>query len=487
MSPLVAAAGLATTVTVVRTISPREFAIYAVVLSFKVVVQFASDFGTGAAATRLFGELHARAEARSARRAYARLLAVRAGFAAALVIAVALFPDDVARLLRLDDDERGVIPFLAAIGAVETASSLGYSVLAGMLRHRWLNRVTLLAAVAQPVAVIIAAATGSGLVGISAALLLGSALRTGGLHLGAVLALRDMEGDEEATPGLTRTYMRTATGSVAGKVASFVHSRQPVTLIVIQSTGRAEVAVFALAYDFVQQNLAALTSPFNSLVLPMQAAAVGDEERGRATYRTAVRLLALVVVPASAVLLALFPPLVEVLFGRSYEDATLFALVFVPMVAVEAVLATPATALMLADDRVLGVYGRIKMATVVLGVAYVALAQADLLVIAAVMAAIRTASTGALVLVLRSRLGLETGGPWVAGLFATAAGGAAAALMPALVLDGAVARLVVSSVLAGAAVLALLRWLRVVSPPDAALATDLLPPLRPLFRLVAPG
>jgi O-antigen/teichoic acid export membrane protein len=487
MSPLVAAAGLAATVVVVHALAPRDFAIYAVVLSFKVAVQFASDFGTGAAATRLFGELQARGAARAARRTYVRLLAIRGLFAAVLIAGIALFPDELASVLRLDAEERDILPLLAAIGAIDAAASLGYSALAGLLRHRWINRAVLISAIVQPAAVIAAASAGLGLVGITAGLLVGSVARSGGFHLGAVLALRRLAGDAEPEGGVARAYVRTATGSIAGKVASFVHSRQPVTVIAIQSTARAEVAVFALAYDFVQQVLTALTSPFSSLLLPVQAAAVGDEERSRNTYQTAVRLIAIVVVPASAILLALFPAVSDLLFGPAYGDSTRFALLFVPMIAVEMVLAGPATALMLADDRMLAAFGRVKAVTSVLAVAYAALAGADLLVIAAAMAAIRAGSAATLTLLLHRRLGMTSGGPWVPRLAAASAGAGLGALAPALVIDGAAARLAAGAVLGALVLAGLLRALRVIPPPDAALARELLPPLRPVLELLVPG
>jgi PST family polysaccharide transporter len=485
MSPFVAVAGFVATVAVVRALAPDDFAIYAVVLAFKGTVQFASDFGTGAAATRLFGELQAQQAGAQARRVYVRLLALRGVFALALIALVAAFPGTFADLLTLDDDERDIVPLLVAIGVLETVSSLGYSVLAGLLRHRWINRAVLASTLLQPAAVIAAAAGGLGLTGITAGLLLGSLLRSGGFHAGAVVALRGLEGGR-GRAAIARAYVRTATGSVASKVAAWVHSRQLVTLIAIQTTARVDVAVFALAYDFVQQVLTALSTPFGSLLLPLQAASVGDEERARRIYRTAVRLLAYVVIPPAAVLLALFPPLVGALFGSAYADATIFALIFVPVAAAEVVLAGPATALMLADDRLLQALARIKVVTSAAGLVYLALAGADLLVIAAAMMAIRAVSTAAMLVVIRRRLQLPALGRWAPRLLAASAFAAGVACLPRLVDASDVGALLTGGVLAAVALAVTVRRLRIVEPADVALAGELLPAARPLLRLIAP-
>jgi O-antigen/teichoic acid export membrane protein len=487
MSPLVAIGGFVATVAVVRALAPHDFAVYAVVLAFKGTVQFASDFGTGAAATRLFGELQAQGAGGQARRAYLRLLALRGAIALALVAAVVAAPDAFADLLALDSDERDIVPLLVAIGVAETVSSLGYSVLAGLLRHRRINQAVLASTLIQPAAVILAAAAGLGLTGITAGLLLGSLVRSGGFHVGAIAALRSLDDRAAAQAGMARAYVRTATGSIAAKLAAWIHSRQLVTLIAIQTTARADVAVFALAYDLVQQVVTALSVPFGSLLLPLQASSVGDEERARRIYRTAVRLIAYVVIGPSLVLLALFPALVGGVFGADYEDATIFGVIFIPAFAAEVVLAGPATALMLADDRVLGSLRRIKLAAIVLGALYFALAEADLLLVAGVMMAVRTASTVAMLVVIHRRLGLATLGPWLPRLLAAGVFAAACAGVPQLFLDDDLAAFVAGLALAVVALFVAVRRARVVEPEDAALAAQLVPAAAPLLERLVPG
>lgn len=486
MSPLVAVAGLAATVVVVRAIPPVEFAIYAVVLSFRSTVQFASDFGTGAASTRVFGELQARRAAGQARRVYVRLLAIRGLIALLLLAGIALVPAGFADLLGLEDDERDVIPILAAIGAAETLSSLGYYTLAGLLRHRWINHSILLATIAQPIAVIVAVVAGWGLVGIIAGLLVGSLLRVGAFHVGAIVALRKLGDAAETQDGVARTYIRTATGSVIGKIAAWIHSRQLVTLIAIQTAPRTSVAVFALAYDLVQQVASAVASPLSSLLLPLQAAAAGDDPRTRRVYQTAVRLLAFVLVPTAAILLAVFPVIVELLFPDAYAEAAVFAAIFVPAAVIETVLSGPATALMLSDDRGVGIFARIKLVSALLGLTYFAIAGADLLLVAAAMLAIRAATTFWLVFAAHRGLGIPVGGPWVSRLLPVSALAGLAAFVSTQAFQDPGLSLALGGLAGGGVLLVLVRRLQLIETADADLVRGIVPGLSRVIDRLAP-
>lgn len=486
-APLLAAAGFIASIAVVRALAPEDFAIYAVVLAFRGTAQFAGDFGTGAAATRLFAELQSRGASRQAKLAYARLGGLRLAIGAVFVVAVTVFHDAFGEALGLRADERSLVPLLAVIGLVEVTSSLGYYILAGTLRHRWINRIAVSTTTLQPVLVIAAAAAGLGLSGIVAGVLVGSVARAVAFHAGAFISISRIGAGRSAGAGMARAYMRTASGSIAGKIAAWVHSRQLVTLLAISAVDRVQVAVFALAYDLIHQVFGAISAPFYSLLLPMQSSLAAEEERGRQMFLMATRVLALIILPTAAILVVLFPPLVSVLFGNDYADASVFGTIFIPAYAVEVVLSGPATALMLADDRLIAPYRRIKLLTLAAGLAYVMLTGTSLVVVAIVMMSVRLASALALTVAIRRKLGFSGVGPWVRPLLVTVCGIVAAALSARalapsdeLEMAGGLCAAIVAAVL-------LVRKVGLVEPSDLLLATEILPRGAGVLRILVPA
>lgn len=486
--PVIAVAGLVSSIVVVRFLTPDAFAVYALAIALRAAIQFLGDMGFGGASTRAFAELHEHGARKQAERLYARLFSVRIGAVLAFAAAVALAPDAFSDLLNLESDEGYFLVFLVVIGALEVAGGLGLYVLTGTLAHSTMNKVLLAQSLIQPPLVIVAAVVGLGLRGILAALAVGSLVRAVALTVGAVGALRRIEERGAAVEGLAASYTRVASASIVGKVASWLHSRQVVTPIAFSAVARPQVAAFAVTYDWVHQILTVVSGPVYSLLLPVFSARRQDEEFMRSFFQFATRSLALLAFPVAGLLLAVFPSMAAVIFpsayAADYASTPAFALIFIPCVALEVVLSGPATALMLAHERLTGAYRRVKLATAVLAVIYFATAGINLLVIAGLMMISRLASTFALHAEVQKRLGFHVDIWWfVRAVLAGALTTASAAIVVATI-PGHTADLALAPVVGLAAFLFLVRLLRLLPEADAAIAARVLPfthrPLRSL-------
>jgi O-antigen/teichoic acid export membrane protein len=478
LSPVIAIAGLASSIVVVRVLTPDAFALYALAIALRGGVQFVADMGFGGASTRAFAELHERGARRQAQRVYIRLAAARAGVVGAFATAVALAPDAFADLLNLGSNERYFLSFLVVIAVLEVAGGLGLYVLTGTFGHSTINKALLAQSVIQPPLVIAAAVLGLGVRGILGAIVVGSSIRAVALTVGSVRAIRRIEDGTAEVLGFASSYTRVASASIVGKVAAWVNSRQVVTPIAFSAVSRPQVAVFSVAYDWVQQVLTLVSGPIYSLLLPVFATRRRDEELMHTFFQLATRSLALVVFPVAALLLAVFPSMAAVIlpsaYAKDYADATAFAAIFVPCFALEVVLSGPATAFMLAHDRVTGAYRMVKVVTALLAAAYFATAGIDLLVVAALMMAIRLGSTFALHFELQKRLGLHVEIWWFvrAVLAGVLTSGFAAAVAEAV--PGRAADLAFAPVAGLALFLFLVRVSRLLPATDAAIAARVL-------------
>jgi O-antigen/teichoic acid export membrane protein len=488
LSPVIAVVGFASSVIVVRVLTPEAFALYALAIALRGALQFLADMGFGGASTRAFAQLHEHGARAQAKRLFLQLAAVRSSIVIALAVAVVLIPDAFSDVLNLQSDEDYFLAFVVVIGFLEVAAGLGVYVLAGTLAHSVLNKVVLVQSLVQPALVIAAAVAGLGVRGILGAIVLGSLIRAVGLSLASVHAIRRMSDTARGITGLTAGYTRVASASVVGKVAAWVNSRQVVTPIVFSAVSRTQVSVFSATYDWVHQLLAVVSGPVNSLLLPVFSGRRNDEAFTRSFFQFATRSLALVVFPAAAVLVAVFPSMAAVILPSAYAadqaDATRFGMIFIPCVALEVVLAAPTTALMLADERLSGAYRTVKLGTAPLALVYVATAGINLLVVAAFMMGIRIASTFALHAALQKRARLHIDIRWFVRALVAAAITATSAAGVTLVVPGRLPDLAVAPLVGLATFLVLVRVCRLLHETDAALAVRVLPFGRRPLRLL---
>lgn len=413
MAPVLMLAGFATTIVVARVLSADGFALFAAALAFRGLTGYLGDLGAGTASNRLFAQLHTHGAGEQAWRAFRWLALLRLPLVAALVLGLLLFQDQIADAIGLRDSESFLLPYFAVIGAAEAMGSLGYYALNGTFNHRVANRVTVASTLVQPIAIVIAVAADAGLQGIVASVALGSVVKSVGFLVTGARALRRIGSHGDDVPDVLATYTRVANSAVIGKLAGIIHQRQALTFVGLTAFSRSQVAGFALAYDFAVQVLSSLSSPIYSLLLSGLTAVKDDRERTERAFRLVTRLLALVIGPAAAATAAAFPILVPVLFGDGYDDAISFGLLFVPAFGLELVLAGPALAVMLADERLAPHYRRIKIYTIAAAVLYVPMLSWSLYAVAVTMMAIRLVSAIAQHRSIWRHAGIWAGGAWL--------------------------------------------------------------------------
>lgn len=489
LAPFVLLTGLAGIVVVARTLSTAEFAFYATVIALRSLVGYFGDLGMGAAANRTFAQLQARASGLQARRLFGRLALLRFPMLTVVAITFLAFPDAIGSALNLRPDERELLPVLAGIAALEILAPLGSSALAGTFHHRDLNRVVLAAGIVQPVGVIAASVLGAGLTGVIVAVLVGSAVRCGGFLVFGLRAVRSVARSGPPIDGLGRTYVRVAGASIVAKFASILHQRQALTVVGLSTFGRADLAAFALAYDFAQQALTAVAGPIASLLTPSMSAVADDRSVTEQAYRFLTRLLAIAILPLAFTLAAVMPTLIPSVFGPGFADAELYGLIFLPALAVEIVLLGPATALMLADDQLLPAFRRIKTWTIAAAVLYLPAVAWSLMAAAVVMVTVRVLSAVWMHVVVHRKTGMSVLGRWLWPVIATTAATTATAGLLALSLPETLASLAVEVVCSLVVAGLVARVSGLVEPHDLEMAGRAMPlmvrPLRLMQRSAA--
>jgi len=476
--PVIAIFAFAAGIVVARTLPIGEFAVYALALALRGTVQFLADLGAGTASARAFAQLEAANRRAYSLRLYGRLAALRLAVVALLAGATFAAADAALSYLGLATTDRAALAWLVIMGAAEVIGGLGTYALTGTLRQRWLNGVLIAYSVLQPGLVVTAAVAGLGLSGVLAALAVASIAKCVALQLGAVRALRRMGAHGESDEGLGRSLIQTAGAAGVGKIAAWVHSRPALSFLMLPGAGRADFAVFALGYDLAHQIMAVVAAPMANVIPAVAAKTTHDRARLRRIAGTVVVLslttsagVALVAYMALAQLDAFF-------YGSAYKDIGVYLLVLLPALVLDVGVATPATAILLADDRLLGRFTRVRAVELSAAVLYLVVGFQNLLAVTAVMATVRASTAIALLWVVQRQLGSVLPNGWTkrfgcaAGV--AAAAGAAGGAVPGP--DGVTAA--VGAALAACAFILMVRRLGILGDAELDLTARVLPPAR---------
>jgi O-antigen/teichoic acid export membrane protein len=485
MSPISIGIGLAATVVVARVLTVEQFALYAAILALRRTIQFFTDLGTGAASTRIFAELQHAGAKRQARRLYYRIVLLRVLLLLAIGGAMLARPGTFTRVLGLDQDESYLLSYIIVIGIAEAASVFASYVLFGTFSQSILNRVLIAQSAVQATLVIIAALFGRGLGGIVAALVTASLFKGVALNLAALRVISKTEERQSEVGPVARSYARVAASAFFAKFATWVHTRDVVSLFAISAGSRTQLANFALGYDFAYQALTAVVAPTRGLILPAFALIGRSTAAQRQLFRQATRGAGLLVFPTAAALAATSDSAVAVFFGDKYNDAAPYLLLVTCGVAVELVLSIPATSLMLADDRLLTSYRWVQVVVASLGAFYLLTPYLNLFVIAGFLVSVRVAAAMTLHVYIYVHARISTDLGWLvralgAGTVAGACGAGVALLVSGQVLD-----LIIVPIVCLALWSILVREFGIFLPRDAEVARRILPIGAPIFDVLS--
>lgn len=337
--PAVAAVALASSAVVARALSNESYRLYGLAMASVTSLLLWSDLGLTSTVARFTPSLRARGE--PAVRWFLKA-AGRLRLGAVLVL--------VTILLALRETEwlQDVLPFqglqvllIATIASLQSASRVNEYYLTGLLDRKGIGVIQLIASLVQPMLVVGAAVLGRGVTGILVALAVAAAVE---LSLFTFRMRTTVPGHVKGQPRtleipgeMRREAFRFAGITYAEKIANYLASATFV-IFLIAGFGRVEeVALFAVAGEFVTRVVSLLTIPFSGIALPVFSTldARPDREESRVALRLYIVLLVLIFMPAAALLTSLSNWLVTLIYSPRYMAAASILLALVPFVFVE--------------------------------------------------------------------------------------------------------------------------------------------------------
>ena len=347
------AASLIATPFVVRLLGPQQYGLFAL-LNVLIGYVLLADLGMSVASTKFAADAHARGE--SPREAAVVWTSFALGVIPSTVIALLLWflaGNIVSGFLRLDGalaHEATVSLRIASVGFFARAIG-GIFNTPQLVRMRWdLNvAITSGGATVQVVIVPIVLALGGGLVDAVLAST-AVAIATTVLHVAVSSRLQPMLWPPSSDPSLVRPLVR------YGGLMVMSHG----TFLLLTSIDRFVIARLDSITDVAYYSVAAAAAAVLNVMpyavaqplLPGFSVLLANDQRhqARAMYVTLLRIMALTLTPAVAVLFVVARPFFEVWAGPAYaEHSTVPFLILVVGVAANAFGTVPGNALMAAD------------------------------------------------------------------------------------------------------------------------------------------
>lgn len=353
--PLVTAAGLLLSILIRRSFG-LESGLYDVVLGIANSILFYSGLGLAGTLPKFLPELRVRAGRRAAAHLVWRLGILRVGVVVAVLVALNIWAEPLARTLNLGIEGTRYLRWLSLLIVCRALLDFLYRALDSFLRQLRVNVLSLVNGLFDVVFAFIAVALGLHIAGVVGAIGVSAAV-TAVLATFAVLKelreLPDRPGDSHAdAPAPARiwklaglTYLRDL--SLYFATPAFA---SPALLSVLG--GPAPVALFATSYFVASSTVTLVVSGFRGIYRPVMARvlASGDSTQLQQAFDLINKLQILAVVPAGFGLAVMVGDYLPLLYGGPFEAAVPLARILVILLFAETALALPLVVLW-ADER----------------------------------------------------------------------------------------------------------------------------------------
>lgn len=330
--------GTLSTISVARLLGPESLGVVTYAAWLVSIIMIIADLGIPGALARYLPELRRRGECEAADGLTVilfRRFAAATGIVALGLAGWALWfhQEDAAPFGPVASDHylSNSLFWLLVAGAIVGQSASGFT--AGLLRGRQdfgrMARVMLAAALTQIVVTVagaIALGTTGALVGGIVVGLVPAAFLAGALHRGGPV-----------TPDLRRRVRRYCQATWASYLLAAIVWTRTEIFFLERSWGSGAVALFSIGVTLANLAVQAPLLLTGSLLPHLaQHIAASEHEQAVAIYRTGMRLLAMMVIPACFGIVAVAPALVPLLYGRGFEGAVLPTAILVGAAALSA-------------------------------------------------------------------------------------------------------------------------------------------------------
>ena len=262
-------------------------------------------------------------------------------------------------------EPQGAWLLAAAVAALATLHTVPHAVLVGTQRWRDASRITLTTGTLSLPALIIVLAAGGGITGMFAVEAVAAAVTLAWAGVVASRLLTRLSPATRPARELGRAAGRYALGSTVGVVITLIVFRRSEFFFLNHYSSDAEIAIYSIAFAVVS-GLIVLPEALATAILPAFATlfGAGASERIRAGFGRALRLMVVSAFPVTALVLALGPEALRLVYGDEYAGTGEVLRIMV--------LALPLVPLMSVSEALLAGLGKLKAPLVVGGFAAVA-------------------------------------------------------------------------------------------------------------------
>ncbi|MHA2347256.1 MAG: lipopolysaccharide biosynthesis protein [Candidatus Hodarchaeales archaeon] len=323
--PTIGATTLVGSIFIARWLTLEAFAIYSIANAMISSLLLYGDFGIGVGVSKFVPELVSKKAKGEVERLLFFLVFLKTIIYASIFVLILGFLDLVSGLLKIKSEYHFIFYFVGIILVFDSIYHLLHNFLWSTFEQKKANSISLFFSVAQPVLIIFFILADKGVRGILWAMVICSFSRMVFFSVVSKQKIKNLESDKtrEGVGSYGYRFIRIALSTYFIRVTEYFISIPFITLILAYFLGNREVAIFALAAEFVMRFLSLSLTPTHGWILPLFTTIfnIRDEVMFRNFFSNTVKILTLLSIPIGGFLFSFSEYLIPLLYSGRFSGS----------------------------------------------------------------------------------------------------------------------------------------------------------------------
>jgi O-antigen/teichoic acid export membrane protein len=351
--PIKALLAILASVIVVRTLGRDMYAVATITATVASIWEY-TDLGIGSSLLRFIPEVERGGGKKAVRLFLRNVIGVKMAMVLAAIVVLNLFADPFIEYFKLGDQGLLFLRTISAILILRALSEIFMRVLTAYYERRVTNLLDIVSAVVQPLLTIAFVMAGLGVMGVLLATVVTTVINLllVAMQASRVVARSAVEGTGELKPRLAKRFALFSGLVYLVNLSDYFNDLPFVVLILSALTGRTDVAIFTLAFNFVMIPLRYLYAPLSGIELPTFASIHAEQNlpKLREAYALVTKFLILIIIPAGCGLTILSPNLIPLLYTESFAASIFVAQLLFILLYIESFIHSPYVILMVYEE-----------------------------------------------------------------------------------------------------------------------------------------
>ena len=323
--PTIGATTLIGSIFIARWLSLEAFAIYSIANAIISSLLLYGDLGIGVGLSKFLPELISRKAKGEVKRLVFFLIFLKTIIYVSVFALIVTFLDAASTLLKIRSEYHFIFYFVGIIVIFDSIYHLLRNFLWSTFEQKKANSISVFFSAVQPLLIIVFILANKGVRGVLWAMVICSLSRMIFFCVASMQKIRELESPTtpEGVGPYAYRFVKIALSTYVIRVTEYFISIPFITLILAYFVGNREVAIFALAAEFVMRFLSLSLTPTHGWVLPLFSTVFNtkDEVMFKNFFSNTVKILTFLSIPFGGFLFSFSDYLIPLLYSGRFAPS----------------------------------------------------------------------------------------------------------------------------------------------------------------------